>query len=125
MIADELKILLADTYALYLKSQNYHWNVEGPNFKPLHEMFEEQYADLAGAIDVISELIRGLGYKARGSFEIYAKLTSIKPADENTNSTKMLKDLVESHNFRHFISYEAYPLLATETRTGCSSSSAW
>lgn len=98
IVADELKKLLADTYALYLKTQNYHWNVEGPNFKSLHAMFEEQYQDLAEAIDVIAELIRGLGYKAPGSFKIYAENTSIKPADENANATKMLKDLVESHN---------------------------
>lgn len=97
-ITDELKKLLADTYSLYLKTQNYHWNVEGPNFISLHELFEEQYNDLAEAIDVIAELIRGLGYKTPGSFENYSNLTSIKAGDENANATKMLKDLVEDNN---------------------------
>lgn len=97
-IADELKKLLADTYSLYLKTHNYHWNVEGPNFVSLHDLFEEQYNDLAEAVDVIAELIRGLGYKAPGSFEEYLKLTTIKSGDENANASKMLKDMVEDNN---------------------------
>lgn len=96
-IADELKKLLADTYAIFLKTQNYHWNVEGPNFMPIHGLLEEQYDDLFEAIDVIAELIRGLGYKSPGSFEDFAKLTSIKSGDENANATKMLKDLTQDN----------------------------
>lgn len=98
VISDELKKLLADTYAIFLKTQNYHWNVEGANFMSLHALFEEQYDDLFEAIDVIAELIRGLGYKAPGSFEAYSKLTSIKAADDNANPSKMLKDLVEDND---------------------------
>jgi starvation-inducible DNA-binding protein len=59
-IADELAHLLADTYTVYLKTQNYHWNVTGPNFHSLHAMFEEQYTELASAVDVIAERIRAL-----------------------------------------------------------------
>lgn len=96
-IADELKKLLADTYAIFLKTQNYHWNIEGPNFMSLHGLFEEQYDDLFAAIDVIAELIRGLGYKSPGSFEDFTKLTSVKSGDENANATKMLKDLTQDN----------------------------
>ncbi len=94
-ISAALKKVLADNYALYLKTQNYHWNVEGPNFKPLHLLFEEQYTDLATANDTIAELIRGLGEKAPGTFEAFAKSTSIKPGNENASADQMLKDLIK------------------------------
>jgi starvation-inducible DNA-binding protein len=90
-----LKKVLADNYALYLKTQNYHWNVEGPNFKPLHLMFEEQYTDLAAANDTIAELIRGLGEKSPGTFEFFSKTTNIKPANENASAEQMLKELIK------------------------------
>ena len=63
-VTDSLKIVLADSYILYLKTQNYHWNVTGPNFHSLHSMFEEQYNDLFSAVDLIAERIRALGVKA-------------------------------------------------------------
>lgn len=91
--ANALKRVLADSYALYLKTQNYHWNVEGPSFRELHLMFEEQYTDLFTAIDVIAELIRGLGEKAPGTFEEFAKHTIITPGDAKASSDKMLSDL--------------------------------
>ena len=68
-IADELSKVLADTYMLYLKTHNYHWNVTGAHFHSLHEQFEEQYTELADAIDEIAERIRALGHKAPGSFK--------------------------------------------------------
>ncbi len=94
-VVDSLITILADTYALYVKTQNYHWNVEGPNFKTLHLLFEEQYIDLAAAIDTTAELIRGLGEKAPGTFNAYAKKTSIKPGNENATCAQMVKELAE------------------------------
>jgi len=95
-VIEGLKNVLADNYALYLKTQNYHWNVEGPNFKGLHLLFEEQYTDLAGAIDTVAELIRGLGEKAPGTFDTYIKRTSIKSGNEDASAQQMIKDLLES-----------------------------
>lgn len=94
---DILKQALADTYALYLKTQNYHWNITGPNFKPLHLMLEEHYIELADAVDTIAERIRALGDKAPASFSKYAAMTKIKEGDENASAEDMLADLLESH----------------------------
>ena len=80
-IADGLSRLLADTYTLYLKTHNYHWNVTGPMFNALHLMFETQYTELALAVDEIAERIRALGYPAPGSYKQYAKLSSIKESE--------------------------------------------
>lgn len=92
-VVDALKKVLADNYALYVKTQNYHWNVEGPHFKSLHLLFEEQYTDLATAIDTVAELIRGLGEKAPGTFDAYTKNTSIKAGNENASAEDMVKEL--------------------------------
>jgi starvation-inducible DNA-binding protein len=92
-VVDALKNVLADNYALYVKTQNYHWNVEGPHFKSLHLLFEEQYTDLATAIDTVAELIRGLGEKAPGSFDAYTKNTAIKAGNENASAEEMVKEL--------------------------------
>lgn len=92
-VVDAIKNVLADNYALYLKTQNYHWNVEGPQFNALHLMFETQYTDLALAIDTAAELIRALGEKAPGTFDAYSKATSIKPGNENASATQMVKEL--------------------------------
>src|SRR5215203_2742396 len=77
-IADGLSRMLADTYTLYLKTHNFHWNVTGPMFQTLHLMFETQYNELALAVDLIAERIRALGYPAPGTYAEYAKLSSIK-----------------------------------------------
>lgn len=92
-VAEALKPVLADSYALYLKTQNYHWNVTGPHFRSLHELFEEQYTDLAAAIDEVAERIRMLGEKAPGSFSAYQALTSIEEGDENVNAEAMVQQL--------------------------------
>ncbi len=94
-VIETLKTVLADNYALYLKTQNYHWNVEGPHFKSLHLLFEEQYTDLAMAIDTVAELIRGLGEKAPATFDVYARHTSIKPGNEHASADQMVKELTE------------------------------
>ena len=90
-----LKSLLADSYSLYIKTQNYHWNVTGPHFKALHVLFEEQYTDLAVAIDTIAERIRSLGEKAPGTFRAYQEMSEIKDGDENARASVMVKDLAE------------------------------
>ena len=87
-IADKLSALLADSYMLYLKTHNYHWNVKGELFHPLHEQFEEQYTELADAIDEIAERIRALGHRAPGSFREFQTLTSI---EEDTDQPKALE----------------------------------
>jgi len=92
-VINALKSVLADSYALYLKTQNYHWNVEGARFKELHEMFEQQYTDLALAVDEIAELIRALGAKAPGTWGAYAELTKIKDGNENADDLTMVSEL--------------------------------
>ncbi|MDP2713307.1 Dps family protein [Rheinheimera sp.] len=94
-IADGLSVLLADSYTLYLKTHNYHWNVTGPMFQTLHTLFETQYNELALAVDDIAERIRALGEFAPGSYKEYAKLTSIKEADGIPSAEEMIKDLVK------------------------------
>ncbi|HEY0922434.1 Dps family protein [Rheinheimera pacifica] len=94
-IAGGLSVLLADTYTLYLKTHNYHWNVTGPMFQTLHTLFETQYNELALAVDDIAERIRALGEFAPGSYKEYAKLTSIKEADGIPSAEEMIKDLVK------------------------------
>lgn len=94
-IAEGLSVLLADTYTLYLKTHNFHWNVTGPMFQTLHLMFEQQYNELALAVDVIAERIRALGFTAPGSYSAYGKLTSISESTEVPSATEMIKELVE------------------------------
>ena len=92
-----LELALANSYALALKTQNYHWNVVGENFKSLHELFGAQYEEISGAIDEIAERIRTLGSKVEGSFENFSKLTSIKSGNKNLSAKEMIKDLVAGH----------------------------
>ena len=94
-IADGLSHLLADTYTLYLKTHNFHWNVTGPMFNTLHLMFEGQYNELALAVDTIAERIRALGHPAPGSYKDFAKLSSIKEASGVPDAKTMIKQLVE------------------------------
>lgn len=93
-IAQGLSRLLADTYTLYLKTHNYHWNVKGPMFQTLHLMFETQYNELALAVDLIAERIRALGEPAPGSYSDFARLSSIKEAKGVPAATKMIAELV-------------------------------
>lgn len=96
-ISEGLKKILANSYALMLKTQNYHWNVRGHLFKPVHELTEAQYEDLFAAIDVIAERIRALGVLAPGSFEKYADLSELGKNDEEYSGEEMIADLVKSH----------------------------
>ncbi|MEH2244009.1 Dps family protein [Nostoc sp.] len=94
-IAEGLSRLLADTYTLYLKTHNFHWNVTGPMFQTLHLMFETQYTELALAVDLIAERIRALGYPAPGTYSEYAKLSSIPETPGVPKAVEMIRELVE------------------------------
>jgi starvation-inducible DNA-binding protein len=94
-IADGLSHLLADTYTLYLKTHNFHWNVTGPMFNSLHLMFETQYTELALAVDLIAERIRALDMPAPGSYSQYAKLSSIKEETGVPDWKEMVRQLVD------------------------------
>ena len=96
-IVGGLERVLADTYTLYLKTHNFHWNVTGPQFNDLHMMFMNQYTELWGAVDLVAERIRALGSFAPGSYKDFARLTSITEADGVPPAKEMLKQLVEGH----------------------------
>ncbi len=92
-----LSVLLADTYLLYLKTQNFHWNVEDSRFHSLHEMFEKQYSSLAEAIDEIAERIRMLGEKSPGTMRQFLELTTISEADSDLSGDQMIQTLMADH----------------------------
>jgi len=96
-VADALSHLLADTYGLYLKTHNFHWNVEGPMFNTLHLMFMTQYTELWNALDEIAERIRALGYPAPGSYKAFAKLSSIDDEEGVPEALAMVRQLVKGH----------------------------
>ena len=97
-IVEGLSRLLADTYTLYLTTHNFHWNVTGPMFSSLHEMFMLQYTELWNAVDLIAERIRSLGYKAPGSYAQFSDLASIKDAPaEPPKALEMVAILVSGH----------------------------
>jgi starvation-inducible DNA-binding protein len=94
-VAEGLSRVLADTYTLYLKTHNFHWNVEGPMFPVLHGMFEQQYTELAGAVDAIAERIRALGRPAPGSYAAYAKLAAVREASGREKAKDMIRALAQ------------------------------
>ncbi|MGB4466516.1 MAG: Dps family protein [Azovibrio sp.] len=94
-IVEGLSRLLADTYTLYLKTHNFHWNVKGPMFNTLHLMFETQYNELALAVDLIAERIRALGYPAPGTYSEFARLTCIPEPEGVPHAEEMIVQLVE------------------------------
>lgn len=94
-IVEGLSRLLADTYTLYLKTHNFHWNVKGPMFNTLHLMFETQYNELALAVDLIAERIRALGYPAPGTYSEFSRLTSIAEPKGVPRAEEMIAQLVE------------------------------
>lgn len=96
-IADGLKVLLADSYTLYLQTHNFHWNITGPQFRELHLMFEEQYTELATAVDLVAERIRTLGVPAPGTYKAFAQLSNIKEVDGVPSATEMLTLLTQGH----------------------------
>ncbi len=93
-IAAGLSRLLADSYTLYLKTHNYHWNVTGPQFSTLHAMFEQQYTELALAVDEIAERIRALGIAAPGSYREFVELAAVKEAAGGESAEEMIRELL-------------------------------
>lgn len=108
-VAESLSKLLADSYTLYLKTHNFHWNVTGPMFQTLHTMFEVQYTELATAVDEIAERIRALGVYAPGSYKKFSQLSSIKEEDEVPSAREMIRSLVEAHETVIRTAREGFP----------------
>ncbi|MCU0317685.1 MAG: DNA starvation/stationary phase protection protein [Fimbriimonadaceae bacterium] len=96
-ICDVLYLVLADTYALMLKTQNYHWNVRGENFASIHAMTEVQYTELFAAVDEIAERIRALGGPVAGTFSGFSRTTGLSEADYQKTAMEMVKDLADSN----------------------------
>ncbi len=96
-IAKGLSRVLADTYTLYLKTHNFHWNVTGPMFQTLHLMFEAHYNELALAVDLVAERIRALGFPAPGSYKQFTALSAIAEEDGVPKAQDMIRKLVEAH----------------------------
>lgn len=96
-VAHGLSKLLADTYTLYLKTHNFHWNVEGPMFQTLHIMFMGQYTEMWNALDIIAERIRALGHYAPGSYSEFIKLSSIKESKSVPKANKMIEEALQGH----------------------------
>lgn len=109
-IATGLSRVLADTYTLYLKTHNFHWNVTGPMFNTLHLMFETEYNELALAVDQVAERIRALGFPAPGSYSTYAELSSIAEATGVPEAEEMLRQLVEGHETAARTAREVFPI---------------
>jgi starvation-inducible DNA-binding protein len=96
-IAEGLSHLLADSYTLYLKTHNFHWNVTGPMFVSLHQLFEQHYTELAIAVDEIAERIRSLGFFVPGSFKRFQELTSVIQEEEVPSAEEMIRSAVTAH----------------------------
>ena len=96
-VAEQLKKLLADSYTLYLQTHNFHWNVTGPYFNQLHLMFEDQYTELATAVDEIAERIRSLDVIAPGTYKEFAELSSIEEVSGDLSAEKMVEILTTGH----------------------------
>lgn len=109
-IAAGLSHLLADTYTLYVKTHNFHWNVTGPLFNTLHQMFEEQYTELATAVDEIAERIRALGFPAPGSYAQFGELTSIKEETGVPSAQEMIAQLAKDQEIVARTAREVYPV---------------
>jgi starvation-inducible DNA-binding protein len=108
-IASGLSRLLADSYTLYLKTHNYHWNVTGPQFNTLHTMFEQQYTELATAVDEIAERIRALGIRSPGSYSAFESLTSIEEGSGDESAEEMIRQLVLGQETVARTAREAFP----------------
>ena len=110
-IAEGLSGLLADSYTLYLMTHNFHWNVKGPMFNTLHLMFMTQYTEQWGALDLIAERIRALGYPAPGTYQEFVKLASIKEIDGVPPALEMVSHLVAAQEATARTARRLFPLL--------------
>jgi starvation-inducible DNA-binding protein len=109
-IANGLSRLLADTYVVYLKTHNFHWNVEGPMFQTLHQMFMEQYTEAWNAIDLIAERIRSLGHYAPGTYRQYLELARVKETPGAPKAEQMVKLLIDGQEAVVKTAREVLPL---------------
>jgi starvation-inducible DNA-binding protein len=109
-IAKGLSRLLADTYVVYLKTHNFHWNVEGPMFQTLHQMFMEQYTETWNAIDLVAERIRSLGHYAPGTYREYLELARVKETPGQPKAEQMVKLLIEGQEAVVKTAREVLPL---------------
>ena len=112
-IAKGLSKVLADSYTLYLKTHNYHWNVTGPMFNTLHLMFEQQYTELAAAVDIIAERIRALDVFAPGSYKAYSELTDIEEETSVPPAEEMIRQLVIGQETVVRSAREVFPVAAS------------
>ena len=110
IIADGVAKLLADSYMLYIKTHNFHWNVEGPMFNTLHIMFMEQYTELWNSLDLIAERIRALGEYAPGTYREFSKLTSVIESEKVPKAEKMIEELLHGHEIVIQTARGLYPL---------------
>ena len=110
-IADGLSRLLADSYTLYLKTHNFHWNVTGPMFATLHTLFETQYTELALAVDEIAERIRALGMPAPGSYRQFSELSEVKEAEGVPSAEEMIRQLVDGQETVARTARSVFPLV--------------
>jgi starvation-inducible DNA-binding protein len=113
-VADILSRFLASTYTLYLKTQNFHWNVKGKHFYSLHGMFESQYEELAEAVDTVAERIRSVGHRAPASFVEFQKLSEIKEATMQLTADEMISQLLADHQFMARFAHEVIAIAEKE-----------
>lgn len=114
-VIKSLSVLLADSYILMLKTQNYHWNVTGPHFVGLHTMFQGQYEELFASVDELAERLRALGEKAPGSFADFAKLAKVKEETGHPAANDMIQNLADDHET---LAADADALLKAATEIG-------
>ena len=110
-IAKGLSALLADSYTLYLMTHNFHWNVTGPQFNSLHQMFMGQYTEQWNALDIIAERIRALGFPAPGTYKEYVKLASIKEVDGVPKANDMIRHLVAAQEATARTARKLFPVV--------------
>src|SRR5262245_11241534 len=109
-IVEGVSLVLGNTYTLYLKTHNFHWNVTGPMFQTLHLMFEQQYNELATAVDLVAERIRALNAPAPGSYSAFTKLTSIAEETGVPKAEDMIRQLVDGHETVIRVARSVFPV---------------
>jgi starvation-inducible DNA-binding protein len=110
-IVKGLSVLLADSYTLYLMTHNFHWNVTGPQFNSLHNMFMLQYTEQWNALDLIAERIRALGHPAPGTYKQFVKLASIKEVEDVPKATDMIRHLVAAQEATARTARQLFPIV--------------
>lgn len=110
-IAEGLSALLADSYLLYLMTHNFHWNVTGPQFNSLHNMFMTQYTEQWTALDEIAERIRALGFPAPGTYAAFVRLASITEVDGQPKANDMVRHLISAQEATARTARRLFPLV--------------